>query len=191
MHSPSLRQAKAALLKARGIGSSSSCGSSSRGSGGTISATGADGAGGNDVERYLQRFAEVFFAPTAWSSRFGEKFFTAAVMGAEIVKDGPKVAVYRIVCRCGTQEWSVKRRYSEFATLFETVISALHIPPSEAPALPPKTPLWQDKNAPQVVQERRVGLNGALVALLSLPGVVQHTATRAFLAIPGSGNSGC
>ena len=65
----------------------------------------------------------VFFAPQAWSRRYGEEFYTACITSAQAAADGTNA--YFIALRCATSEWSVERPYSAFRRLASDV-SASH-----------------------------------------------------------------
>lgn len=131
------------------------------------------------------QFGELFLPPTLWSQRFGLQFFTCEVTGAELSKKGgQKHALYKIALRCGKTEWSVKRRYSEFAALHSEVACALGLAIDDLPPLPPKTFFWEDSSSTSIINRRKVSLNLTLRESLALEGAPGVPAVRRFLDLP-------
>lgn len=70
----------------------------------------------------------LYFPPQTWSKRYGETFFTARVGGFErVVEQSPaccrprEYAIFEIRCSAGDRTWMVRRRASDWFTLWAKV----------------------------------------------------------------------
>lgn len=162
------------------------------------------------VERRPQ--VEQFLPRSMFSKRYGERFFTCDVAAYERMpgrrrclsrlggRDG-RHAVYEVACEAGEHEWTVRRRYREFARLAEAVrrkyratlgrgVDGYGEQMALAVALlPPKTVLCPPLSEP-FLDVRRASLSDFLTRILSLPRVLELAEVKAFLNVSGSSDKG-
>lgn len=130
----------------------------------------------------VERQCSMYFEPAEFSPRYGRVFFTVVLDKHTTHADG--YALYLLTVKCGTQSWTVQRRYSEFDDLLAGLRTVLTGPGLELPALPPKT--WSRDLSPDFLSERTRALAAFLHGLLRLE---QHrlaarlSAVRAFLEL--------
>ena len=121
----------------------------------------------------------VFFAPSEWSRRYGEEFYTARVTAVSRHQpDGSHS--YAVTLRCADSEWCVERPYSAFTRLNSDIAASYRPHAGAVDALPP---LPADKADPDDVQRwmdgtlqrKDISRLSAVRRFLELDRHIQHT----------------
>ncbi len=97
----------------------------------------------------------VYFAPKAWSRRYGANFFTVRVAGFTVEEEidpcfcawgSPRrYASFELQCSAGAEAWTVRHRARDWFALWALVGASMDRSPSAPIPVPPvKTPLRHD-----------------------------------------------
>lgn len=119
----------------------------------------------------------VYFAPSEWSRRYGEEFYTARVTSSQQSTDGSHSL--SIALKCADTEWSVERPYSAFRQLASDIAASYRVQTDGSDTLPPlpvdkadaDMQSWMDGT----LQRKDISRLSAVRQFLNLDIVIQST----------------